>query len=380
MTMDRIFLSPPHMTGNELDYINKAFETNWIAPLGPNVNEFEANIAKYVGVESAAAVSSGTAGLHLALELLEVKQGDIVFCSSLTFAASANPIKYQGATPVFIDSEEETWNMCPVALRRAFDKYEGLGKRPKAVMIVDLYGQSANMDELTEICNHYGVPIIEDSAESLGASYKNRKSGSFGKISVFSFNGNKIITTSGGGMMVSDDPALMEKAKFLATQARDKAVHYEHSHVGYNYRLSNILAGVGIAQLNALDDRVKIRREIFERYVEGFTDIEGIYPMPEPAGYYSTRWLSVFTIDVDQAGKTPHEIISELEGHNIEARPVWKPMHLQPIFKEYDYVTAGDKDVSESLFLKGICLPSGSSMSIEDQEKVIQIIKNFVKS
>jgi pyridoxal phosphate-dependent aminotransferase EpsN len=378
--MDRIFLSPPHMTGNELDYINKAFESNWIAPLGPNVNEFEANIAKYVGVKSAAAVSSGTAALHLALELLEVKQGDIVFCSSLTFAASANPIIYQGATPVFIDSEEDTWNMCPAALRRAFDKYEGLGKRPKAVMIVDLYGQSADMDELTEICNHYGVPIIEDSAESLGASYKNKKSGSFGKISVFSFNGNKIITTSGGGMMVSDDPALMEKAKFLATQARDKAVHYEHSHVGYNYRLSNILAGVGIAQLNALDDRVKIRREIFERYVEGFSDIEGIHPMPEPAGYYSTRWLSVFTIDDDQVGKTPLEIIRELEGHNIEARPVWKPMHLQPIFKEYDYVTAGDKDVSESLFLNGICLPSGSSMSIEDQEKVIQIIKNFVKS
>jgi pyridoxal phosphate-dependent aminotransferase EpsN len=378
--MDRIFLSPPHMTGNELDYINKAFESNWIAPLGPNVNEFEANIAKYVGVNSAAAISSGTAGLHLALELLEVKQGDIVFCSSLTFAASANPIIYQGATPVFIDSEEDTWNMCPAALRRAFDKYEGLGKRPKAVMIVDLYGQSADMDELTEICSHYGVPIIEDSAESLGASYKNKKSGSFGKISVFSFNGNKIITTSGGGMMVSDDPALMEKAKFLATQARDKAVHYEHSHVGYNYRLSNILAGVGIAQLNALDDRVKIRREIFERYVEGLSGIEGIHPMPEPAGYYSTRWLSVFTIDDDQVGKTPLEIIRELEGHNIEARPVWKPMHLQPIFKEYDYVTAGDKDVSESLFLKGICLPSGSSMSIEDQEKVIQIIKNFVKS
>jgi pyridoxal phosphate-dependent aminotransferase EpsN len=378
--MNRIYLSPPHMTGNELDYINQAFETNWIAPLGPNVNEFEANLAKYVGVKSAAAVSSGTAGLHLALELLEVKQGDIVFCSSLTFAASANPIIYQGATPVFIDSEEETWNMCPLALSKAFDKYEGLGKRPKAVMIVDLYGQSANMDKLTEICNHYGVPIIEDSAESLGASYKSKKSGSFGKISVFSFNGNKIITTSGGGMMVSDDPALMEKAKFLATQARDKAVHYEHSHIGYNYRLSNILAGVGIAQLNALDDRVEIRRGIFERYIEGLQDIEGIHPMPEPAGYYSTRWLSVFTIDVDQVGKTPNEIISELEGNNIEARPVWKPMHLQPIFKEYDYVTAGEKDVSESLFLKGICLPSGSSLSIEDQEKVIQIIKNFVRN
>lgn len=377
--MERIFLSPPHMTGNEQDYIKMAFESNWIAPLGPNVNEFEKNVAEYVGVNSAAAVSSGTAGLHLALELMDVKHGDYVFCSSLTFAASANPIIYQGAVPVFIDSEEETWNMCPVALQKAFEKYEQLGKLPKAVIIVNLYGQSANMDELMSICDRYEVPVIEDAAESLGASYKDRKSGSFGKISVFSFNGNKIITTSGGGMMVSDDASLMEKAKFLATQARDKAVHYEHSHVGYNYRLSNILAGVGIAQLQALDSRVGRRREIFNKYVESFSDIEGIQPMPEPPGYYSSRWLSVFTIG-NQVGKLPSEIISELEENNIEARPVWKPMHLQPIFEQYDYVKAGEKDVSRQLFNVGICLPSGSSLTKEQQERVIQIIKHVVKS
>lgn len=377
--MERIYLSPPHMTGKEMEYINKAFDTNWIAPLGPNVNEFEQKVADYVGVKSAAAVNSGTAGLHLALKILNVDQDDIVFCSSLTFAASANPILYQGATPVFIDSEEETWNMCPNALKNAFEKYDKLGKLPKAVIIVDLYGQSANMDDLLDICNHYEVPVIEDSAESLGALYKNKKSGSFGTISIFSFNGNKIITTSGGGMMVSNDPSLMEKAKFLSTQARDKAIHYEHSNIGYNYRLSNILAGVGIAQLNELDSKVVKRREIFNNYVESFSDIPGMEPMPEPPGYYSTRWLSVFLIDVNKVGKTPIEIITELEKNNIEARPVWKPMHLQPLFEKYDYITYKNKDVSREFFDKGICLPSGSSLSANEQKKVIQIIKDFIK-
>lgn len=373
----RIHLSPPHMSGNEQKFIDEAFETNWIAPLGPNVDAFEREIALYAGTKGAAALSSGTAAIHLALKLLDVGQGDTVFCSSLTFVASANPILYVDANPVFIDSEEETWNMSPFALRNAMDEAFKKNALPKAVIIVNLYGQSAKMDELIEVCDFYGVPIIEDAAESLGALYKGKKSGSFGLFGIYSFNGNKIITTSGGGMLVSGDLAALEKSRFLATQARDDASHYQHSSVGYNYRMSNILAGIGRAQLEVLEERVEKRREIFDRYVQALSDIEGIHFMPELEGTYSTRWLTTCTMDPKKIKITPSDLIEALETENIEARPVWKPLHLQPLFTGYKfYPHIEDYPVSERLFSEGICLPSGSNMTTEDQEKVIKVIKN----
>jgi pyridoxal phosphate-dependent aminotransferase EpsN len=380
VTNSRIYLSPPHMSGNELKYIKEAFDTNWIAPLGPNVDAFEKELASYVGANEAVAVSSGTAAIHLALSLLGVTKGDKVFCSSLTFVASANPILYQGAEPVFIDSEPDTWNMSPEALEQGIVDASYEGKLPKAVIVVNLYGQSAKMNEIISICNFYGVPIIEDAAESLGASYKGKASGTFGKFGVYSFNGNKIITTSGGGMLVSDDIAALAKARFLATQARDPAPHYQHSEVGYNYRMSNILAGVGRAQLNLIDDRVRAKRVIFMRYYQELSKEPGVTFMPELEGTRSNRWLTTLTIDEKESGFGVRELLQKLQDENIEARPVWKPLHMQPLFKGNSYYPHSEKEnVSEHLFNTGICLPSGTNMSESEQLRVITCIKNAIK-
>ncbi|MDN7244678.1 aminotransferase class I/II-fold pyridoxal phosphate-dependent enzyme [Planococcus shenhongbingii] len=369
---ERIFLSSPHMSGKEQSYIDYAFDTNWIAPLGPNVDGFEREIADYVQLNDAAATSSGTAALHLALELLDVQKDDVVFCSTLTFVASVNPILYMNATPVFIDSEEKTWNMSPIALEKALKDAKQNGKLPKAVIVVNLYGQSAMMDELVALCDEYGVPLVEDAAESLGAYYKGKPSGSFGKFGVFSFNGNKIITTSGGGMLVSNDVEALKHARFLATQARDAAVHYQHSVMGYNYRLSNILAGVGRAQLEVLDERVNARRAVFDRYVEAFGGVEGIDFMPELENTYGNRWLTTLTLNPEKINITPYELIEALGKESIEARPVWKPLHLQPLFEGSTfYPHSEDNAVSERLFEQGICLPSGSNMTVEQQQRVI---------
>ncbi|MFJ7937152.1 DegT/DnrJ/EryC1/StrS family aminotransferase [Peribacillus sp. NPDC096622] len=377
----RIFLSSPHMSGQEQKYINEAFETNWIAPLGPNVDKFEDELALYAGVRNAAAVSSGTAAIHLALRLLDVELGDKVFCSSLTFIASANPILYQGAEPVFIDSEPDTWNMSPIALEKAFLDAKSENKLPKAIIVVNLYGQSAKMDEIIEICDKYGVPVIEDAAESLGAEYKGKKSGTFGKFGIYSFNGNKIITTSGGGMLISNDEEALKKARYLATQARDQAPHYQHSVVGYNYRMSNILAGVGRAQLEVLDERVATRRAKFERYVEALGKIEGINFMPELEGTLHNRWLTTMTINQEKLGLSSLELINGLAEENIEARPVWKPLHLQPVFEGVKYYPHKiGRSISEELFGSGVCLPSGSNMTEEQQERVIDKVINVINS
>ncbi|MFD0682111.1 MULTISPECIES: aminotransferase class I/II-fold pyridoxal phosphate-dependent enzyme [unclassified Paenibacillus] len=376
----RIYLSAPHMSGNEQKYIQEAFNTNWIAPLGPNVDAFEEELADYVGIGDAAAVSSGTAAIHLALKLLDVHEGDTVFCSSLTFVASANPIIYLGAEPVFIDSEAETWNMSPQALGRALEEAAQARKLPKAVIVVNLYGQSAQMDEIVSLCDNYRVPIIEDAAESLGSTYKGQASGTFGKFGVYSFNGNKIITTSGGGMLVSNDLEALKKARFLATQARDQAEHYEHSQMGYNYRLSNVLAGIGRAQLEVLAERVVARRAIFNRYYRELSEIPGIQFMPELEGSWSNRWLTALTIDEQQAGISRDQLLRSLAEDNIEARPVWKPLHLQPLFEGTRlYAHSENNIVSEQLFESGLCLPSGSNMTEEEQMRIIACMKNMLK-
>jgi dTDP-4-amino-4,6-dideoxygalactose transaminase len=371
----QILLSTPHLGDAEQGFVHQAFATNWIAPLGPNVDAFEQELAEHVGASHATAVSSGTAAIHLALLLLEVGAGDTVFCSTLTFAASANPIVYVGATPVFIDSDEVSWNMAPAALARALAAAAEAGKLPKAVIVVNLYGQSADMDPLLALCQQYGVPIIEDAAESLGARYKGRASGTFGKLGIYSFNGNKIITTSGGGMLLSEDPALMARAKFLATQARDPAPHYQHSVIGYNYRMSNILAGVGRGQLGVLSERVAARRAVFETYRTALADIAALHWMPEPEWSFSTHWLSVCTLDPARSGVTVSELIKLLADELVEARPVWKPMHLQPVFADCAYYTDGVSSVSDRLFEQGICLPSGSNMAPGDIEHVIAVIR-----
>jgi len=373
----RIYLSPPHMSGREQAYIKEAFDSNWIAPLGPHVTAFEKEVAAYAGVKGALAVSSGTAAIHLALRLLGVGQGDIVFCSSLTFIGSVNPVLYLGATPVFIDSEPNSWNMSPVALEKAFLWAEKAGKRPKAVIIVDLYGQSADFDSLLAICNCYGVPVVEDAAEAMGSTYKGKACGTLGKFGIYSFNGNKIITTSGGGMLLSDDTEALEKALFWATQARDKAPWYQHSEMGYNYRMSNIVAAIGRGQLTVLDERVKARREVFQRYKEALGDIPGVGFMPEASYGQANRWLTVVTLDSIHTSITPMQIIETLEAENIEARPVWKPMHLQPLFADCMYFTHEDGvSISDLLFARGVCLPSGSNLSLDDQQRVIQVIKH----
>ncbi len=370
------------MSGAEQKYIQDAFDTNWIAPLGPNVDAFEKEVAKSVGVESAVALSSGTAAIHLALLLLNVQKGDCVFCSTLTFIASANPILYERAEPVFIDSEPETWNMSPSALSRALKESADKGKLPKAVIVVNLYGQSAKMDEIMSLCQQYDVPVIEDAAESLGSTYKGQASGTFGKFGVYSFNGNKIITTSGGGMLISNDRAALMKARFLATQARDPAQHYQHSQVGYNYRLSNILAGIGLGQLEVLEERINSRRSIFNRYREELSKIPGISFMPELNNTFSNRWLTAFTIDQhhNETNVTIQSMLKAMTEENIEGRPVWKPLHMQPLFKKNRYYSHnGDNNVSEYLFKNGMCLPSGSNLTEVELFRVIDCIKNSIK-
>lgn len=433
-TNKRIYLSSPHMSdeGYEMEYIKEAFDTNWVAPLGKNVDEFEKELAARVGVKHAAALSSGTSAIHLALKYLGVGQGDIVFCQSLTFSATANPIIYQNATPVFIDSDFETWNMCPNALGDAFKKYDKLGKLPKAVIVVHLYGLSADLNKILEICNRYEVPLIEDAAESLGTTYKGKATGSFGKFGIFSFNGNKIITTSGGGMLVSDDEEAIKKVRFWATQSRDQARHYQHSELGYNYRMSNIVAGIGRGQLKVLDQRIEKKKYIFEFYKKHLSDLPGVSFMPVNDWNKPNFWLSCLLVNCPQASThsnlpaskninnnnsdlsessmvqtnsefkiqnsklfnsqsllTTHSsedannhslvtsnlilnIIDSLEKENIESRPIWKPMHLQPFFSNYDYIGS---NVSQIIFENGLCLPSDSKMTDTELQSTIEIIK-----
>lgn len=366
---DRIFLSSPHMSdeGYEMQYIQEAFETNWIAPLGKNVNEFEKELADKVGSNAAAALSSGTAAIHLALKAAGVGKGDIVFCPTLTFSATANPIIYQNATPVFIDSDYETWNISIEALEEAFKKYPEV----KAVIVVHLYGLSSDMDRIMEICEKYNVAVIEDAAESLGTYYKGKHTGTFGDYGIFSFNGNKIITTSGGGMLISDNEERIEKIRFWATQSRDKARHYQHSELGFNYRMSNIVAGIGRGQLKVLDQRVEKKKYIFEFYKKELEYLEGVEFMPINYWNQPNYWLSCLTLN----GKVkPIDVMEALEKENIESRPIWKPMHMQPFFSEYDYIGT---DVSEQLFKKGVCLPSDTKMTDGDLEKICKIIKEL---
>jgi pyridoxal phosphate-dependent aminotransferase EpsN len=377
MSKFRIFLSPPDVGAEERELLNDAFDSNWIAPLGPHVDAFEAEMCTRLGVSSAVALSSGTAALHLALKVLGIGRGDAVLCSSLTFAASANPIIYQGGVPIFIDSEESSWNICPAALQLAIDSLTARGVRPKALVAVNLYGQSAAYGEILPICERNGIHVVEDAAESLGASYQGRASGSFGVLSALSFNGNKIITTSGGGMLVSSVPAWVDRARYLSTQARDPVPYYQHRDIGYNYRLSNLLAAVGRAQLKGLDGKVARRRRIFERYVEGLQDLPGIGFMPELAGGVSSRWLSVMVLDPSRAPFTRDRLISGLGAAGIEARPVWKPMHLQPVFSGCEFFSATATSVAERLFESGVCLPSGSSLSDGCQDEVIGEIRRL---
>lgn len=371
----RILLSTPHMGDDEFQFVREAFRTNWIAPLGPNVDAFEKEFCEQLGHTHAAALSSGTAALHLALRLLDVRQDDIVFCSSFTFVATVNPILYEKAIPVLIDSEPDSWNMSPVALERAFEAMKGVGKMPKAVMVAHLYGQSSDMDPILAICDRYGVPVVEDAAETVGTLYKGKPSGSFGRIAAYSFNGNKIITTSGGGMLTSDDPEIVARARHLATQARETAPHYEHTEIGYNYRMSNILAGVGRGQLRVLDERIASRRAVFERYREGLADVEGIHWMPEPDWSFSTRWLTTCTIDAAAFGMNAAGLREALQDEGIETRPVWKPMHLQPLLAGAEYFQHGNTSVSDDLFANGLCLPSGSNLTDREVDRVIDRIR-----
>lgn len=373
MERKRIYLSCPTMHEWEKKYVDEAFASNWIAPVGPHVNAFEQEIAEYTGAKYAAALSSGTAAIHLAVKLLGIGKGDIVFCSSLTFAASCNPIRYENATPVFIDSEPDTWNMSPQALERAFEKYP----HPKAVICVHLYGNPAKLDEIMAICEKHNVPMIEDAAESLSATYKGRQTGTFGKFGIFSFNGNKIITTSSGGMLVADDKEAIDKARFLATQARDAARHYQHSQIGYNYRLSNVDAGIGRGQLRSLDLHRKLKQEIYHTYKEAFADIPEITMQPLNPDGESNCWLSCMTIAKD-CGITPEQIIVALEAENIESRPIWKPMNLQPVYADCDFfshLADGQGSVGEDIFNRGVCLPSDVKNTKEDMELIIRIVR-----
>ncbi len=377
----RIYLASPHMGSLEKIFVNEAFDTNWVAPLGPNVNNFEKEVAEYVGAKHASALVSGTSSIHLAIKLLGIKPGDIVFCSSLTFAATCNPIIYEGAEPVFIDAEYKSLNMCPVALRNAFEAYSKKGKLPKAVIVVHLYGQSSDMDKIMDICNEYNVPVIEDAAESLGATYKGKQTGTIGKYGIYSFNGNKIITTSGGGMLVSDDEEGIKKSRFWATQARDNARYYQHTELGYNYRMSNIVAGIGRGQIRVLDERIEKKKYIYEKYKEAFNYIPDI-EMANVCEYGEPNyWLSIGILSNESKVK-PLDIILALEEENIESRHIWKPMHMQPFYEKYDFFKADntEKDsVSEDIFERGICLPSDTKMTDEEIERVIRIIRGIFK-
>lgn len=372
--LKKIWLSPPHMGGNEETYVKEAFDTNWIAPLGPNVQQFEKSIEDFVRNDvHAACLSSGTGAIHLGLEILGVGQGDEVICQSFTFAASANPITYLGASPIFVDSEQETWNISPILLEDAIKDRMDKGKKPKAIVAVHLYGMPYKVDEVHAIARKYEIPVIEDSAEALGSSYRGFNCGSLGEIGILSFNGNKIITTSGGGALLCKDLKIKEKAIFLATQARDNAPHYQHSHIGYNYRMSNVLAGIGRGQMEVLEKRVRARRQNFEFYKENLSGLPEIEFVNEPDGSYSNRWLScILTPSFEMREK----IRIALENENIESRPLWKPMHLQPVFEKCISFVNG---VSEDLFDRGLCLPSGSSLEVEDMERICGIIKNLFK-
>ena len=374
---EQILLSTPHLSTHELEFVHDAFRTNWIAPLGPNVDAFERDVATYIGGGHAAAVSSGTAAIHLALVILGVGPGDHVFCSTLTFVATANPILYQGAIPTFIDSEPGTWNMSPPALAEALADAARRNKLPKAVISVNLYGQSADYDALLAVCAPYDIPLVEDAAESLGATYKGRASGTLGRIGIFSFNGNKIITTSGGGMLVADDPALVERARFLATQARDPAPYYQHSQLGFNYRMSNVLAGIGRGQMRVLDDRVAARQAVFERYRAGLP-ADHVEWMPLAGFGRCTRWLSAGTLHAS-VPRGCEGLIAGLAAERIEARRIWKPLHLQPLFAGSGYYRhPGTDSVADDLFARGFCLPSGSNMTTEQQDRVIEVIRNQI--
>lgn len=372
----KIYLSSPHMGGTEQDYVNEAFETNWVAPLGPNVNGFEDAIQSYLtGGLQVAALSSGTAAIHLALIILGVESGDEVICQSMTFSASANPIVYQGATPIFIDSEKDTWNMCPHHLEVAIKDRISKGKKPKAIIPVHLYGMPYKADEINAIARKYEIPIIEDSAEALGSTYKGRKCGTLGDVSILSFNGNKIITTSGGGALVSKDKSIKEKVIFLATQARDNAPHYQHSHIGYNYRLSNICAGIGRGQMEVLDAHVALRREMNLFYKDIFKKTEGITVFSEPSeDLFSNHWLSCIQIDHTVCDWTSEKIRLTMDAKNIESRPLWKPMHLQPVFKNAPYY---GEEVAATIFQTGLCLPSGSNLTADDKERICDVLKEI---
>lgn len=369
MENKRIYLSSPTMHGEEQEFIREAFDTNWVAPLGPNVNAFEKELAEYVRIPYASALSSGTAAIHLALRILGVGEGDVVFVPSLTFSATCNPVVYENATPVFIDSEWDTWNMDPKALARAFEKYPA----PKAVIVVHLYGTPAKLDEIMELCRTHHVPLIEDAAESLGSTYKGRHTGTFGKIGIYSFNGNKIITTSGGGMLVAEDEEITKKATFLATQARDPARHYQHSQIGYNYRMSNIVAGVGRGQLLHLEEHKALKKAIYQRYQEAFADISEISLNPLNPEGDANCWLTGMRID-EASSVTPDAVMDALAEYNIETRPIWKPMHLQPVFAEYDFISDSG-DVAAAIFNRGLCLPSDIKNTEEDMDKIIGIVR-----
>ncbi len=371
--MDRIYLSPPHLGRHELNYLHKAVEDNWVAPVGPNLDGFEADISAAVGVPHCVALSSGTAALHLGLLLLGVGPGDEVLCPSFTFVATANAILYCGATPVFIDSEADTWNMCPERLHEALADRQRLGKLPKALLLVHLYGMPAKLPELLALAAEYAIPVLEDAAEALGACWQKQPLGSFGRVGIFSFNGNKILTTSGGGALVTADPELARRARYLATQAKDPAPHYQHSEVGFNYRLSNLLAGIGRGQMELLPDRVKRRREIFNWYREHLAGLPGLALAPaEPSGAYANRWLTTLLLDPAATAATPESVRRHLETRNIESRPLWKPLHLQPLFTEAPMYGGA---VCADLFARGLCLPSGTAMSDDDLRRIAKTVR-----
>lgn len=374
----RILLSYPHMGGEEQEFLADAFRSNWIAPLGAHVDAFERETAEYCGVKGALALSSGSAAIHLGLKLLGVGEGDVVFCSSLTFIATIAPALYEKATPVFIDSEEDSWNMSPLALQKAFDDAAQRGEMPKAVIVAELYGQCPDMDKIRAICARYGVPVLEDAAEALGSEWRGKKCGALTELGVFSYNGNKIITTSGGGMLLSDNTDYLAKARFWATQARDQAPWYEHTEIGYNYRLSNLLAAVGRGQMLYLDERVAKRRAIFERYRQGLADTPEITFMPELPGSLSNRWLTAITID-RACGRSFMDVLNYLSRNDVESRPVWKPMHRQPVFSCCRYFSHGEESVSDKLFSSGLCLPSCSAISDREQDWVIKCLKEAVR-
>ncbi|MET3035637.1 aminotransferase class I/II-fold pyridoxal phosphate-dependent enzyme [Chryseobacterium sp. NRRL B-14859] len=371
---NKIWLSSPHMGGNELQYIHEAFDANWVAPLGPNVDGFEKDLENFLHDEvKVAALSAGTAALHLALIECGVGYGDEVICQSMTFSASANPIAYQGAKPVFVDSEKDTWNMCPVALEEAIEDRISKGSKPKAIIVVHLYGMPAKMDEIIAIAKKYDIPLIEDAAEALGSEYKGKACGTFGRFGVLSFNGNKIITTSGGGALVCHSESDKQKIVFLSTQARDNAPHYQHSHIGYNYRMSNISAGIGRGQMEVLKDRVNARRKMHDFYVDAFQNIDGVEVLSEiNSDYYSNHWLSAITVDERITGKSREDLRLAFLEDNIESRPLWKPMHMQPVFADAPYY---GKEVAETLFERGLCLPSGSNLEEEDKQRIQNVIK-----